>query len=203
MRPHDDYSCGRPYPHPDEQRPHDYAPAGNNFPVPAGNVDHALPACVEPRVTELHVMRDRDVVANRLAAHHARRHEHMTTEKKLRLLIFQQLQPAGTLAYRLTMSDWQALLNDPFSDWNTDFDAPSNPTLPEHLGEHTHMTVGQLACDHPPSDAMQKAGNNVVGPWRRKGADVQFSLSLNYETVSILWIWCDKIHKGAGSYAWI
>ncbi|KAK2129782.1 hypothetical protein NOF04DRAFT_1344563 [Fusarium oxysporum II5] len=145
-------------------------------------------------LTQAIVMKDRRAIAAHPAAHFARSHEHLTCEEKLIVFILAQpIRNTRNPPYQLTYGFWDNVLKAIFNDWNTDFDCPIDPVLPSRIRDYTHVDAGTLVSDHPLPDAKQGSGKFGLGKHRTRGALVKLVVSVNPETDSITFQWCDEL----------
>ncbi|KAM0076031.1 hypothetical protein ACKRZS_012022 [Fusarium odoratissimum] len=145
-------------------------------------------------LTQAIVMKDRRAIAAQPAAHFARSHEHLTCEEKLIVFILAQpIRNTRNPPYQLTYGFWDNVLKAIFNDWNTDFDCPIDPVLPSRIRDYTHVDAGTLVSDHPLPDAKQGSGKFGLGKHRTRGALVKLVVSVNPETDSITFQWCDEL----------
>ncbi|EXM32540.1 hypothetical protein FOTG_02862 [Fusarium oxysporum f. sp. vasinfectum 25433] len=139
-------------------------------------------------------MKYRRVIAARPAAHFARNHEHLTCEEKLIVFILAHpIRNTRNPPYQLTYGFWDNVLKAIFNDWNTDFDCPIDPILPSRIRDYTHIDAGTLVSDHPLPDAKQGSGKFGLGKHHTRGALVKLVVSVNPETDSITFQWCDEL----------
>ncbi|EXA45127.1 hypothetical protein FOQG_06589 [Fusarium oxysporum f. sp. raphani 54005] len=139
-------------------------------------------------------MKYRRVIAARPAAHFARNHEHLTCEEKLIVFILAHpIRNTRNPPYQLTYGFWANVLKAIFNDWNTDFDCPIDPILPSRIRDYTHIDAGTLVSDHPLPDAKQGSGKFGLGKHHTRGALVKLVVSVNPETDSITFQWCDEL----------
>ncbi|KAJ9422054.1 hypothetical protein QL093DRAFT_2577548 [Fusarium oxysporum] len=139
-------------------------------------------------------MKYRRVIAARPAAHFARSHEHLTCEEKLIVFILAHpIRNTRNPPYQLTYGFWDNVLKTIFNDWNTDFDCPIDPILPRRIRDYTHIDAGTLVSDHPLPDAKQGSGKFGLGKHHTRGALVKLVVSVNPETDSITFQWCDEL----------
>ncbi|EMT63634.1 hypothetical protein FOC4_g10013872 [Fusarium odoratissimum] len=121
-------------------------------------------------------------------------HEHLTCEEKLIVFILAQpIRNTRNPPYQLTYGFWDNVLKAIFNDWNTDFDCPIDPVLPSRIRDYTHVDAGTLVSDHPLPDAKQGSGKFGLGKHRTRGALVKLVVSVNPETDSITFQWCDEL----------
>ncbi|KAF5266797.1 hypothetical protein FOXYS1_2345 [Fusarium oxysporum] len=122
-------------------------------------------------LTQAIVMKYRRVIAARPAAHFARSHEHLTCEEKLIVFILaHRIRNTRNPPYQLTYGFWD------------------NP----HKGLHSHR-CWDLVSDHPLPDAKQGSGKFGLGKHHARGALVKLVVSVNPETDSITFQWCDEL----------
>ncbi|RKK83286.1 hypothetical protein BFJ71_g15004 [Fusarium oxysporum] len=122
-------------------------------------------------LTQAIVMKYRRVIAARPAAHFARSHEHLTCEEKLIVFILaHRIRNTRNPPYQLTYGFWD------------------NP----HKGLHSHR-CWDLVSDHPLPDAKQGSGKFGLGKHHARGAFVKLVVSVNPETDSITFQWCDEL----------
>jgi len=139
-------------------------------------------------------MKYRRVIAARPAAHFARNHEHLTCEEKLIVFILAHpIRNTRNPPYQLTYGFWANVLKAIFNDWNTDFDCPIDPILPSRIRDYTHIDAGTLVSDHPLPDAKQGSGKFGLGKHHTRGALVKLVVTVNPETDSITFQWCDEL----------
>ncbi|SCO77644.1 uncharacterized protein FRV6_01856 [Fusarium oxysporum] len=153
----------------------------------------SVPADLD-ELTQAIVMKYRRVIAARPAAHFARNHEHLTCEEKLIVFILAHpIRNTRNPPYQLTYGFWANVLKAIFNDWNTDFDCPIDPILPSRIRDYTHIDAGTLVSDHPLPDAKQGSGKFGLGKHHTRGALVKLVVSVNPETDSITFQWCDEL----------
>ncbi|KAK2934332.1 hypothetical protein FoTM2_005579 [Fusarium oxysporum f. sp. vasinfectum] len=153
----------------------------------------SVPADLD-ELTQAIVMKYRRVIAARPAAHFARNHEHLTCEEKLIVFILAHpIRNTRNPPYQLTYGFWDNVLKAIFNDWNTDFDCPIDPILPSRIRDYTHIDAGTLVSDHPLPDAKQGSGKFGLGKHHTRGALVKLVVSVNPETDSITFQWCDEL----------